>query len=140
MKPAVRARAVSVIAVAATAACAPQREEVARVNSPDDSAVALIVREDEGGAAGSRAYLIYIVSGRSKSDTARLVVEASHCDGIQVLWVSRNELSVRYQPACEILSFRNRWYNNDAGDDALAYSKNVEIVLDRESVSDATDY
>lgn len=139
MKSIVRARAAIVMAAAVTAACAPQREEVARVKSPDNSAVALIVREDAGGAAGSRAYLVYIVSERSQSDTAKLVVEASHCDGIQVLWLSRNELSVRYQPACEIFAFRNRWYNNDTGGDAFASAKNVEIVLDRENVLEATD-
>lgn len=140
MKSIVLARAAIVMATAAAAACGPQRDEVARVNSPDDAAAALIIREDVGGAAGSRGYLVYIVPERSQSKAGEPVVEASHCDGIHVEWLSRNTLSVRYQSTCEIFAFRNRWYDRVKDGDASARVKSVEIILDRDSAVDVTDH
>jgi hypothetical protein len=112
-------------------ACSSQRTELARVVSPDQSTVATLVREDAGGAAGSRMFYVYLENARDKNPKDNPSFSAAHCDGIRVAWEGNQKLRLEYQPSCDVRQFRNLWYARSSVSDEQMQEPAVEIVLVR---------
>jgi hypothetical protein len=122
-------RALAVVALLLLAACSVKRTELARIVSPDHRAIAVLVREDAGGAAGSTAYYLYLVDAQSKKELDHPNLTGIRCEGLSIAWEDSTTLQVNYDSKCAIKQFLNRWYSSSGVSNVQpAY---VEIVLVR---------
>ena len=114
------------------AACSGEVTELARVVSPGGETTALLQRIDAGGAAGSRAYEVYLVPGSKTADDGRRVFSGSHCDKITLAWRDEHTLSIKYTPGCSIYEFRNTWYGPRALENEAVPATPTEVILVRQ--------
>lgn len=127
-------RTASAVAVALfIAACSTQRSELARVVSPDQTVVATLVREDAGGAAGSRVFYVYLARIGSTPSRDGPTFTAVRCEGISLTWHGNRRLDLRYQPLCDVRQFRNHWYADSVARDDQLLQPSVEVVLVRDT-------
>lgn len=112
-------------------ACSSEKTEVSRATSPGNAISAVVVREDAGGAAGSRAYFVYLQSAGRKVRLESPVVSAARCEALQPVWRDTSTLEVRYSAGCRIFGFKNYWYGlaGQGGDNSTDLV--VEVVLVR---------
>ena len=122
-----------VVAMLLIAACSTQRTELTRVISPDNSTVALLIREDSGGAAGSRILHVYLADIQDREPKGKPSFSATRCDEVNLIWGDARKLHVEYQQSCNIRRFHNKWYLRFSSDEELEKSI-VEIILVRREV------
>src|SRR5882757_6013286 len=93
-------------AVSLLSACSMERNEIARLLSPDSRATAVLVRDVGGGAAGSGVYSLYLTEAADeKLKTSNF--EATGCAGLFIAWMSPRVLKLSYPQGCEIKRFVN---------------------------------
>lgn len=109
-------------------ACSAEQTELSRAASPGNVVSAVVVREDAGGGAGSRAYFVYLKKVDRKGRLEAPVVSAARCESLQPVWRDDSILEVRYTAGCRIFGFKNHWYelSRDSSTDLV-----VEVVLVR---------
>ncbi len=111
------------------ASCSVERSELARVASPDQRTIAVLVREFAGGAAGSSGYYLYLIDAHGKGALDHPTLTATRCEGLSVAWEDNALLQVHYNSTCSIKQFVNRWYSSSDVRDAQLVK--VEVVLVR---------
>jgi hypothetical protein len=120
---------VALIAVLALfSGCSMERSEIARLDSPDHRATAVLVQEVGGGAAGSATYSLYLTDTEDQ-EMKRPSFVASGCSGLSVEWMDTRILKLNYPSNCAIKQFVNLWYSRL--DVKNARRASVEIVLAR---------
>lgn len=112
-------------------ACSSEKTEVSRATSPGNAVSAVVVREDAGGAAGSRAYFVYLQSAAPKARLDSPVVSAARCELLQPVWRDASTLEVRYSAGCRIFGFKNYWYDLSGQGRDNSTDLVVEVVLIR---------
>lgn len=112
-------------------ACSSKTTEVSRATSPGNAISAVVVREDAGGAAGSRAYFVYLQSAGRKVRLESPVVSAARCESLRPVWRDAFTLEVRYSAGCRIFGFRNYWYDLSGQGKGNSTDLVVEVVLIR---------
>lgn len=112
-------------------ACSSDQSEIIRTVSPDSAIAAIVIREDSGGAAGSRAYFVYLQSANRRSRSDSPVISATHCESLKPVWKSASTLQVEYSSDCSIFGFKNHWYDVSDDVDDRSTDLTVEIVLIR---------
>lgn len=116
------------------AACSTERTELARVISPDQKSIAVLIREDGGGAAGSSSSYVYLVETQGAQKIDRPTFVASRCDGLSAQWKNDTTLQVTYLSTCSIKQFVNFWYRQSSIGNTQSVTPPVEIVLVRKEV------
>lgn len=106
---------VGVIAVAAAvlgfvAACSTRKEEINRLPSPDGKVTAVLVREDGGGAAGTRVLYLYLVESSDHETLDDPILTAVACDDLKLTWSDAQTLTIGYKPRCVVRGFTSSWY------------------------------
>lgn len=112
-------------------ACSSEKTEVSRVTSPGNAISAVVVREDAGGAAGSRAYFVYLQGAGRKVRLESPVVSVARCESLQPVWRDASTLEVRYSAGCRIFGFKNYWYDLSGQSRDNSTGLVVEVVLIR---------
>lgn len=112
-------------------ACSSERTEISRVELPGNAISAVVMREDAGGAAGSRAYYVYVQSAGRKVRLESPVVSAARCESLQPVWRDASTLEVWYSAGCRIFGFKNYWYDLAGQGKDNSSDLVVEVVLIR---------
>jgi hypothetical protein len=112
-------------------ACSSEKKEVSRSTSPGNAISAVVVREDAGGAAGSRAYFVYLQSAGRKVRLESPVVSAARCESLEPVWRDTSTLEVRYPAGCRIFGFKNYWYDLSGQGSDNSTEIVIEVVLIR---------
>jgi hypothetical protein len=112
-------------------ACTSEKTEVFRATLPGDAVSAVVVREDAGGAAGSRAYFVYLQSADRNVRLESPVVSATRCESLQLVWRDTSTLEVRYSAGCRIFGFKIYWYDAAARSRDNSTDPAIEVVLIR---------
>lgn len=106
--------------------------ELHRLQSPDKKVAAVLIREDGGGAAGTRTLYLYLIDTADDQDLKKPVLVATACDDLALVWSDARTLEIGYKPRCDIRQFTNRWWLPPPKTDPERIDA-VEMVLRRGS-------
>jgi len=103
------------------------------VVSPDKAISAVVIREDAGGAAGSRAYFVYLQRAGRKPELKAPVFSATRCESLVPVWKDVSTMEIQYSADCRIFGFRNYWYDLSEYASIRFSDPIVEVVLIRKA-------
>jgi len=90
----------------------PCRQTEPLRKTSEDGLVDFVVVERDCGATTSVAISVFIVPSGDRTGKAQPIFKADHVEGLEVLWGSPKQLSIRYDKA-RIFSFTNFWLSRD---------------------------
>ena len=123
----------AVVLAAYLAACTPDRVELHRAVSPTGAYAAVVVQEDAGGAAGSRATVVYLFETDGNQRRPNPVFAATRCESVIPIWLDSTTLEIQYTVGCAAFAFRSYWYPTKEQRDRASGLLGVEIILERVS-------
>lgn len=105
------------------------RTELQRSVSPDDLAVAQVVRIDSSGATDTDRFQVWLQYQHGKSIRPVLMLEVHRTPGVKMRWTDKRSLEVCY-PKADITFFRNTY---DYGEEGWQFDQWywVEVFLRR---------
>lgn len=99
--------------------------------SPDGAHVAVVLRLDGGGAAGTRSYVVNVEGSGDEEGLSATVLRAAQCETLIPTWQDNSTLIVSYGSGCLISSFENHWYAPRTRGESRIPAPTIEIILVR---------
>ena len=109
--------------------CAADQKEIRRQTSPNQKLFAVLMESVSGGPGGSLHGDIYLNDQGLPLNLDKPVFSATGCDHLGFEWLNDYTLQIRYQTACTIGHFTNRWFR--PSDIAAGHPNPIEIILIR---------